>query len=339
MNPIVVDFGSTIKAGFAGDDEPRIVISSSGKGLPILEGIVQDWAALEVLLKEILDKLHDGMFDVQMAKNRQILAAVSPLQNHDRIISMLFDSFHFGYVHVTTSAALPLFAQGLTSGLVVECGEGLTFVAPTVEGILQTHLTRKFVVNGKHISDYLRKLLSFQGNSKSLFDTNSVEYIKSQFCFVAVDLEDEKKLVKETNCLVEKYVLPDGKIIKLAQERFECAEAFFDPSVIGEHSAGISDFIFDVIQASDIDIRSELYKNIVVSGGSSLFPGFAARLQQNIESRYRRDILKGDINRKMKFQINIEACPNRRWLVFEGASVLADLMKDKTEFWIQKTQE
>lgn len=340
MNPIVVELGSSIKAGFAGDEEPRVVISSSvNGGSPIEEGLVKDWIALELVLIEILEKLHDGTFDPSIAENRQILAAVSPFQNHDRIKSMLFESFHFGSVHITSSAALPLFAQGLTSGLVVECGADVTFVAPTVEGILQPHLTRKFVVSGKNISEYLRKLLSFRASSKSLFESNSVESIKSKFCYVAVDLEDEKKLVKETNCLVEKYVLPDGKRIKFAQERFECAEAFFDPSVIGEHSSGISDFVFDLIQDADIDIRSKLYKHIVVSGGSSLFPGFAARLQKDIESRYHRDILKGDTNRRMKFKINIEESQNRRWLVFEGASVLAHLMKDKSEFWIQKKQD
>jgi actin-related protein 2 len=340
MNPIVVDIGSSMKAGFAGDDEPRVIISSSTDWKSsIQEGIVTDWVTLELALKDILDKLHGGTFHLEMAEKNQILVAVSPFQNHDRIKALLFDSFHFRSVHVTSSAVLPLFAQGLTSGLVVECGEDVTFVAPTVEGILQTHLTRKFVVNGKDISEYLKKLLSFRTNSKSLYDTNTVDCIKSNFCYVAVDLEDEERLVKETNCLVENFSLPDGKIVKFAQERFECVEAFFEPSIIGEHVSGLSDFVFDLIQDADIDIRAELYKHIVVSGGSSLFPGFIKRLQKDINSRYLQDILKGDTNRTMKFKINIEAPPNRRWLVFEGASVLADLMKNKTEFWLQKQQD
>lgn len=334
---IILDLGATLKAGFAGDEEPRIMFKFSENSSPLDEGIVRDWKILEKVVQEILENLHDGIFDREMAQKRCVLVAVSPFQSREKIQDMLINHFHFGFVHVTLSSVLPLFARGLTSGLVVECGESVTFISFVVEGILQSHLTRKFCVNGRSVSEYLRKLLNNRAYSKSLLDANFIDSIKSKLCYAATDLDYEMRLAKETVCLVQKCFLSDGTAINLSQELFECVEVFFQPSRIGQSTPGLDEFIFGMIQEADVDTRANFYKHIILSGGSSLFPGFAKRLQTDIESRYMTEILKGDTSRKMRFKINVEATDNRRTLVFEGASVLGNLMRNKDEFWIKNT--
>ena len=45
-----------------------------------------------------------------------------------------------------------------------------------------------------------------------------------QVCYVGYDLELEKKLALETTTVMEKYTLPDGRVITIGAERFEAPE-------------------------------------------------------------------------------------------------------------------
>ena len=96
--------------------------------------------------------------------------------------------------------------------------------------------------------------------------------------------------------------------------------------------------VFEMIRAADIDTRAEYYKHIVLSGGSSMYPGLPSRLEKDLKDRYCRDVLKGDKERLKKFKINIEDPPRRKHMVFLGGSVLADIMKDRQEFWITQAE-
>ena len=67
-----------------------------------------------------------------------------------------------------------------------------------------------------------------------------------------------------------------------------------------------------------------------------MFPGIGNRLQNDITERYLDKILKGDETRLKKVKINVEAPTHRSSLVFLGASILSDLMTNKTDFWISR---
>lgn len=55
--------------------------------------------------------------------------------------------------------------------------------------------------------------------------------------------------------------------------------------------------LFNTIQSVDIDLRSELYKHIVLSGGSTMYPGLPSRLEKDITELYLDRVLKGDTSR------------------------------------------
>ncbi|MCY0726047.1 hypothetical protein OVW19_30350, partial [Klebsiella pneumoniae] len=69
--------------------------------------------------------------------------------------------------------------------------------------------------------------------------------------------------------LVESYQLPDGRTIKVAEERFEAPECMFQPHLIDVEQPGVAEMLFQTIQDAAVDVRSELYKHVVLSGGSS----------------------------------------------------------------------
>jgi actin-related protein 2 len=99
----------------------------------------------------------------------------------------------------------------------------------------------------------------------------------------------ERALAAETTCLMENYTLPDGRVIKLGRERFEASEALFNPALIDSEKSGMSDMIFEMIQDAEIDTRADYYKHIVLSGGSSMYPGLPSRLEKDIRDRYLKE--------------------------------------------------
>lgn len=105
------------------------------------------------------------------------------------------------------------------------------------------------------------------------------------------------KLVSDSfslSCLRFHLQLPDGRIVKLSGERFEAPEALFQPHLINIEGVGVAELLFNTIQAADIDTRAEFYKHIVLSGGSTMYPGLPSRLEREIKQLYLERVLKGD---------------------------------------------
>ena len=90
------------------------------------------------------------------------------------------------------------------------------------------------------------------------------------------------------------------------------------------------------MQSADIDTRPDFYKHIVLSGGSTMYPGLPSRLEREVKQLYLERVLKGNTASLSKFKIRIEDPPRRKHMVFLGGAVLADLIKDKEEMWISR---
>ena len=58
-----------------------------------------------------------------------------------------------------------------------------------------------------------------------------------------------------------------------------------------------SEMLFQAIQAAAVDVRTELYKHIVLSGGSSMYPGLPSRLEKEMKQLYLTRVLNGDPSR------------------------------------------
>ena len=78
------------------------------------------------------------------------------------------------------------------------------------------------------------------------------------------------------------YKLPDGQIITVGNERFRFQEALFQPSFLGMECNGIHETTYNSIMKCDVDIRKDLYGNIVLSGGTSMYPGINTRLEKEM---------------------------------------------------------
>ena len=84
---------------------------------------------------------------------------------------------------------LALMCEGLSTGIVLDSGDGVSHVIPVVEGYIQKHAVTRLNLAGRHVTNYLVRLLMQSGyafNSSADFET--VRDIKEQLCFVSYDV-------------------------------------------------------------------------------------------------------------------------------------------------------
>lgn len=197
----------------------------------------------------------------------------------------MLEKYQFAAAAVQIQAMLVLYAQGLVHGVVVDSGDGVTHIVPVWDNTCPTHLIKRLDVAGRHVTQYLIKLLQARGyNFNRTADFDTVRQIKEQCCYVGYDLEVEKRLALETTTLEQSFELPDKRQIKVAMERFEAPEVLFKPYLIDCEKPGIDKMLFGMIQEADIDLRPAFYKHIVLSGGSTMYPGLPSRLEKEVRS-------------------------------------------------------
>lgn len=249
---------------------------------PIEHGIVTDWIAVEEIWRHIFNK--ELCIDPTDHPVLLTEALFNSKPNRETMIQVMFECFSPPAFYVASQPVLSLYSTGRTNGIVLESGDSATHAVPVYEGYALLHSTIRFGLTGSGLTDQLMKSLTERGYSFTTPEERGiVRAIKEKLCYVAQDYEQEIQTISPSN-VDHLYELPDGQVITLGQERFRYAEAFFQPSVIGLEGVGVHEIVFNAIEKCDMDLRRDMFKNIVLAGGTTLLPGFTNRMRTQFHS-------------------------------------------------------
>lgn len=87
----------------------------------------------------------------------------SDLKSKQKLCEIAFEHFHVQSFQLCNTAALSMYSTGNTSGLVVECGEGISYSVPVFEGYSIPHAKIKLDLAGQDITLQLIEQLEYGG--------------------------------------------------------------------------------------------------------------------------------------------------------------------------------
>ena len=219
---------------------------------PMKEGIIQNEEDMALLWDYVLtQKLGLVKNDLKSRKLLLTEAPENPTANKIKMAEILFEKIGLGYFNIEPQAKMTLYCEGEETGVVLDSGDGVTHVIPVFANYLLHHQIKRLDIAGRHITDYLIRLLQIKGYAfNSTADFEIVRELKEKYCFVSCDIEADRKLDKETTYYNSYTKLPDGRKIRISNEKFEAPEILFHPFLIQNESPGVHEMLFNSINVS-----------------------------------------------------------------------------------------
>jgi len=266
-------------------------------------------------------------------------------ENREYLAEIFFETFNVPGLYIAVQAVLALAASWTSNqvkertltGTVIDSGDGVTHVIPVAEGYVIGSAIKHIPLAGRDITSFVQQLMREREGS-AIPPSMSMEVakrVKEQFSYVCPDLVKEfTKYDTNPGKWITKYegVEPIQKkpfAADVGYERFLGPEIFFNPEIFSsDFLTPLPKVVDDSIQSCPIDTRRGLYKNIVLSGGSTMFKDFGRRLQRDVKRsvdwRIKRSFeLSGGKIKAVPLDVAVISHHMQRYAVFFGGSMLS----------------
>lgn len=256
--PIVLDNGSgTVKVGFAGECEPRVVhdniftalrasrhlpggedfakaLQANTARFPVMDhGIVSQWEGLLEVISASMEEMK-----VEPERHPVLLteAPLNPTVHRELLVERLFEELRVPSLQVVHSGALALYATNSRTGLVIEVGDGVAQTVPLYDSYVIFNAVKRRDYGGRDLTAYLGELLrdqvGYRPTSSSEVGWRTWRAVKESMCRVRHQSPETEETQKTT------FWLPDGKVVDRKDSCLaDCAEALFDPSRLVKRDA------------------------------------------------------------------------------------------------------
>ncbi|MEM9685434.1 MAG: actin, cytoplasmic 2 [Bacteroidota bacterium] len=311
----VIEIGAGIlHAGLSSANAPTVVLSQSFAP----EGIIENFTGFENALTQVYNQLgvSSGQYPVMIT-----YLVLQPKGVTENTIKTLFNKFNIPSLYMVNNGQAALYATGRSTGVVLNAVNNTSYAVPVQEGYALPHAATRFDMGtGGGPDGYMKTLLKNKGRTVSLQEARNILYTTG---YVAANYNAE--LQKSEGSVATSYKLNNGQTISIGKERFKAPEALFQTQMMNMNSAGLGEYLYNVVMKCDVDLRKELYANIILSGNTTLFPGMKERLRNEIAQ-----LAPPTMN------VVVTAPANREYLPWTGAKVLVSVLPSQA--WLTKTE-
>ncbi|XP_022357265.1 actin-like protein 6B isoform X3 [Enhydra lutris kenyoni] len=358
VGALVFDIGSfSVRAGYAGEDCPKadfpttvgLLAAEEGGGLelegekekkgkifhidtnalhvprdgaevmsPLKNGMIEDWECFRAILDHTYSK------HVKSEPNlHPVLMSEAPWNTRakrEKLTELMFEQYNIPAFFLCKTAVLTAFANGRSTGLVLDSGATHTTAIPVHDGYVLQQGIVKSPLAGDFISMQCRELFQEMAIdiippymiaakepvregappnwkkkeklpqvSKSWHNYMCNEVIQDfQASVLQVSDSPYDEQVAAQMPTVH-YEMPNGYNTDYGAERLRIPEGLFDPSNVkglsGNTMLGVGHVVTTSIGMCDIDIRPGLYGSVIVTGGNTLLQGFTDRLNRELSQK------------------------------------------------------
>jgi len=307
---------------------------------PIRHGTVENWDLMERYWEQ-------SIFQYMRCEpeDHHFLLTEPPLnspENREQTAEIFFESFNIQGLYIAVQAVLALAAswnpnmKDITlTGTVVDSGDGVTHIIPVAEGYVIGSSIKHIPIAGRNLTYFVQQLLREHGET-GIPPDESLEvarFIKENYSYTCQDIVKEYKKFDQDPAKHFKVhhgvnsITKQPYTVDVGYERFLVPEVFFSPEMVdGEFLTPLPNLLDSVVQSSPIDTRRGLYKNIVLSGGSTMFKDFGRRLERDLKRLVdtRLELTEQRTGAKTTpIEVNVVTHKRQRYAVWFGGSIMA----------------
>jgi len=324
-------------------DEAEDVRTTYSVTNPIKHGQVENWTHMELFWEHCIFKyLRCEPEDHFFCLTEPPLNAP---ENREFTAEIMFETFNVPGLYIAVQAVLALAASWTSkqvtehtlTGTVIDSGDGVTHVIPVADGYVIGSSIKHIPVAGKDITAFIHQLMLEREGAAipSALKYDVAKRTKEQFCYVCPDIVKEFKKYDQARDQWIKSITENERgnnkpfTYEVGHERFLGPEIFFNPDIYNsDFPTPLPKLVDDTIQSCPIDTRRGLYKNIVLSGGSTMFKDFGKRLQRDVKRAVdfrikRSEQLSGGKMKSTPVDVNVITHHMQRYAVWFGGSMLA----------------